>query len=81
MSNLIPLIHKNKLNFHFAQFFKVILEYKFRTSFLTNDVCPENSLIYPVKILPSYLETIQPCRLQSTPFYSVRTAAYVSSMF
>jgi hypothetical protein len=32
-------------------------------------------------IFQSYLEAIQPCRLQSTPLYSVCTAASVSSMF
>ena len=45
------------------------------------EVCPENSRIYPVKIFSSYLEAIQPCRLQSTPLYSVCTAASVSSIF
>jgi len=32
-------------------------------------------------MFPSYLEAIQPCRLQSTPLYSVCTAASVSSIF
>ena len=45
------------------------------------EVCPENSRIYRVKRFQSYLEAIQPCRLQSTPLYSVCTAASVSSMF
>ena len=45
------------------------------------EVCPENSRIYRVKIFQSYLEAIKPCRLQSTPLYSVCTAASVSSMF
>ena len=31
------------------------------------EFCPENSQIYRVKIFQSYLEAIQPCRLQSTP--------------
>ena len=47
----------------------------------TYEVCPENSRTYRVKIFHSYLEAIQPCRLQSTPLYSVCTAASVSSMF
>ena len=47
----------------------------------TYEVCPENSRIYRVKIFQSYLEAIQPCQLQSTPLYSVCTAASVSSMF
>ena len=34
MSNLIPVIHKNKLNFQFAQFVKVILERKIWFSYL-----------------------------------------------
>ena len=45
------------------------------------EVCLENFRIYCVKIFQSYLEAIQPCRLQSTPLYSVCTAASVSSMF
>ena len=49
--------------------------------FYTYEVRPENSRIYRVKIFPSYLEAIQPCRLQSTPLYSVCTAASFSSMF
>jgi len=47
----------------------------------TYEVCPKNSRIYRVKIFPSYLEATQPCRLQSTPLYSVCTADSVSSMF
>jgi hypothetical protein len=43
--------------------------------------CPENFQMYRIKIFHSYLEAIQPCRLQSTPLYSVCTAASVSSMF
>ena len=37
------------------------------------EVCPEYSRIYRVKIFQSYLEAIQPCRLQSSPLYSVCT--------
>jgi hypothetical protein len=43
--------------------------------------CPENFRTYRIKIFQSYLEATQPCRLQSTPLYSVCTAASVSSMF
>jgi hypothetical protein len=43
--------------------------------------CPENFRMYRMKIFQSYLEAIQPCRLQSTLLYSVCTAASVSSMF
>ena len=52
-----------------------------RDKYLMYEVCPENSRIYRVKIFQSYLEAIQPCRLQSPPLYSERTAASVSTMF
>ena len=45
------------------------------------EVYPENSRIYRIKIFQSYLEAIRSCCLQSTPLYSVCTAASVSSMF
>ena len=67
-------------------YLKSLLKYKFLIFCAYHldtiyEVCPENSRIYRVKIFQSYLEAIQPCRLQSTPLYSVCTATSVSAMF
>jgi hypothetical protein len=45
------------------------------------EVCPESSRIFHIKIFPSFLEAIQPCRPQSTRLYFVCTAASVSATF
>ena len=65
----------------FNQQIYFIIWYLLDRASLIYEVCPENSRIYRLKIFQSYLEVIQPCRLQSTPLYSVCTAASVSSMF
>jgi len=71
---LIETVRVFVINFVFGQD-------RLRCTAYTYEVCPENSRIYRLKIFQFYLEAIQPCRLQSTPLYSVCTAAKVSSIF
>jgi hypothetical protein len=77
MHLLSQIIYSCKTLYMFwAAFLSII-----RSSSCVYVACPENSRMYRIKIFQSYLEAIQPCRLQSTPLYYVCTAASVSSMF
>jgi hypothetical protein len=72
---------KRSLDMTFSVRQKYTLYWTYSMWKIMYEVCPENSRKYRVKNFQSYLEAIQPCHLQSTPLYSVCTAASISSMF